>query len=102
MSTLEEARAKIRERPPFEIQNLHLLKEKRSGATFATAYMNARDPNYLKGSFRPQNLHLLTTKRAEATFGRTVLAHAEHFALEDGGDAADDGPPDAEALLGNS
>ena len=60
--------------------------------------MNARDPNYLKGSFRPQNLHLLTTKRAEATFGRTVLAHAEHFALEDGDDAADDGPPDAEPL----
>ena len=36
-----------KERPPFEIQNLHLLKTKRSGATFATSYMNARDPEYM-------------------------------------------------------
>ena len=50
MSTLEEARAKIRERPPFEIQNLHLLKEKRSGATFATAYKGSKSSGSAPGS----------------------------------------------------
>ena len=104
MSSFDAASARRKQdRPPFEMQNLHLLKDiNRSHATYATAYLNSRDPNYMNNPRRPQNLHILTERRGEATLGRCVLMHQDRFALEEGkaGDAleADDGPPDAEPL----
>lgn len=84
------------ERPPYVMGNLHLLKgSKQSGLTFATAYMNSRDPEYMRNERRPQNLDLLRSKRPDGTFGRTVLMHEERFRLEDGAatDSTDSMPP---------